>query len=254
MIELRNDPSVKYSYDEWLEFFRENDKHRLQIDFSNETTLPADIKALILSSVSAFQIGEHSDGLHLIKISEAFASKFDEPTYPEVMKLFIREENFHSSYLGEFMRYHELPLRKSNFLDRTFRRLRRRSDIRPEIVTLVTAEIIALSYYSVLSDATDSPALKRICAQMLHDELPHVIFQSYTLGHFKESKWLKLQRQLLMRAATLAVWTAYGKVFRAAGWTYSKFKHENLGYLRQSEDIASDIALRLASKIEQQRQ
>lgn len=249
MIELRNYPSVKYSYDEWLEFFRENDKHRLQIDFSKEAALPSDIKALICPSVSAFQIGEHSDGLHLIKVSEAFASKFDEPTYPEVMKLFIKEENFHSSYLGEFMRYHELPLRKSNSLDRTFRRLRRRSDLRPEVVTLVTAEIIALSYYSALSDATDSPALKRICAQMLHDELPHVIFQSYTLGHFKESKWLKLQRQLLMRAATCAVWTAYGKLFRAAGWTYSKFKQENLGYLRQSEDLAEYISTRLASEI-----
>ena len=253
MIELRNDPSVKYSYDEWLEFFRENDRHRLQIDFSKEAALPSDIKALILPSVSAFQIGEHSDGLHLIKVSEAFASKFDEPTYPEVMKLFIREENFHSSYLGEFMRYHELPLRKSNVLDRTFRRLRRRSGLRPEVVTLVTAEIIALSYYSALSDATDSPALKRICAQMLHDELPHVIFQSYTLGHFKESRWLKLQRQLLMRAATLAVWTAYGKLFRAADWTYSKFKQENLGYLGQSEDIAKCISTRLASDIVQQR-
>ena len=54
-----------------------------------------------------------------------------------------------------------------------------------------------------------------------------------------------------MRAATIAVWTAYGKLFRAAGWTYSKFKQENLGYLRQSEDMASDIALRLASEIEQ---
>lgn len=169
------------------------------------------------------------------------------------MKLFIREENFHSSYLGEFMRYHGLPLRKSNFLDKTFRRLRRRSDIRPEVVTLVTAEIVALSYYSALSDVTDSPALKRICTQMLHDELPHVIFQSYTLGHFKESKWLKLQRHLLMRAATLAVWTAYGKLFRAADWTYSKFKQENLGYLGQSEDIAKCISTRLASDIVQQR-
>ena len=238
MIELRNDPSVKYSYDEWLEFFRENDQHRLQIDFSNEAALPSDIKALILPSVSAFQIGEHSDGLHLIKVSEAFASKFAEPTYPEVMKLFIREENFHSSYLGEFMRYHGLPLRKSNFLDRTFRRLRRRGNILSEVVTLITAEIIALSYYSALSDATESPALKRICAQMLHDELPHVIFQSYTIGHFKQNRWLKFKRHFLMRATTRAVWTAYGNVFRAAGWTYDRFRQENIGYIKQSEDIA----------------
>ena len=97
MIELRNDTSVKYSYDEWLEFFRENDKHRLQIDFSNETTLPANIKALLCPSVSAFQIAEHSDGIHLLKAAEGFARKLNAPTYPEVMKLFIREENVHSS-------------------------------------------------------------------------------------------------------------------------------------------------------------
>ena len=54
-----------------------------------------------------------------------------------------------------------------------------------------------------------------------------------------------------MRAATLAVWTAYGKVFRAAGLTYSKFKQENLGYLRQSEDIAECTSTRLASDIVQ---
>lgn len=242
MIELRNDSSVKYSYDEWLEFFRENDKHRLQIDFSQEAALSDETKALILPSISAFQIGEHSDGLHLIKVSEAFASKFAEPTYPEVMKLFIREENFHSSYLGEFMRFHNLPLRKSNFLDRTFRRLRRRGNILSEVVTLITAEIIALSYYSALSDATESPALKRICAQMLHDEIPHVIFQSYTIGHFKQNRWLKFKRYFLMRATTRAVWIAYGNVFRASGWTYDRFKQENLGYLKQSEDMASYIS------------
>ena len=238
MIELRNDPSVKYSYDEWLEFFRENDKHRLQIDFSQEAKLSDGIKALIVPSISAFQIGEHSDGLHLIKAAEVFASLFDEPAYPNVMKLFIKEENFHSSYLGEFMRYHDLPLRKSNFLDRTFRRLRRRGNILSEVVTLITAEIIALSYYSALSDATESPALKRICAQMLHDELPHVIFQSYTIGHFKQNRWLKFKRHFLMRATTRAVWTAYGNVFRAAGWTYDRFRQENIGYIKQSEDIA----------------
>lgn len=242
MIELRNDSSVKNSYDEWLEFFRENDKHRLQIDFSQEVKLSDETKALILPSISAFQIGEHSDGLHLVKAAEVFASLFDEPAYPNVMKLFIKEENFHSSYLGEFMRFHNLPLRKSNFLDRTFRRIRRRGNILSEVITLITAEIIALSYYSALSDATESPALKRICAQMLHDELPHVIFQSYTIGHFKQSRWLKFKRHFLMRATTRAVWTAYGNVFRAAGWTYDRFRQENLGYLKQSEDIASRIS------------
>jgi hypothetical protein len=245
MIELRNDPSVKYSYDEWLEFFRENDKHRLQIDFSQETELSDETKALILPSISAFQIGEHSDGLHLIKVAEVFASLFDEPAYPNVMKLFIKEENFHSSYLGEFMRFHNLPLRKSNFLDRTFRCLRRRGNILSEVITLITAEIIALSYYSSLSDATESPALKRICAQMLHDELPHVIFQSYTIGHFKQSRWLKFKRHFLMRATTRAVWTAYGNVFREADWTYDRFRQENIKYLKQSEDIARCISAHL---------
>jgi hypothetical protein len=50
-----------------------NDKHRLQIDLSQEAALFGEIEALYyLFFVS--QIGEHSHGLHLINAAKVFAS------------------------------------------------------------------------------------------------------------------------------------------------------------------------------------
>ncbi len=102
----------------------------------------------------------------------------------------------------EFIRYHELPLRKSNStghfaasVDVAISVLSRNPRNRRDY---------ALPYYSVLSDATDSPALKRICAQMLLRRASR-IFQSYTLGHLKRVNGLSFQGSLV-RAATLAVW------------------------------------------------
>ena len=69
---------------------------------------------------------------------------------------------------------------------------------------------------------------------MLHDELPHVIFQSYTLSHFKKSTRNTFERIFLMRLSCRAVWTVYGNVFRAGGYTYRRFLSDSMKYLRQS--------------------
>lgn len=60
------------------------------------------------------------------------------------------------------MKGENIPIRKKNQLDRIFRKIRQCSGIESEIITLVTAEIIALTYYSVIGDATDSKELKKI--------------------------------------------------------------------------------------------
>ena len=111
------------------------------------------------------------------------------------MRYFIKEENTHSAYLAQYMKWHRVPERKRSVLDSIFRRLRQVNGIRSEVTVLVTAEIIALSYYTALKNATKSSALKSICSQMLHDELPHVVFQSYTLAHFHNTAWTGFQTQ-----------------------------------------------------------
>ncbi|MBQ7718431.1 MAG: hypothetical protein IJT38_03950 [Clostridia bacterium] len=237
MINIREMPCISYNYHQWYKYLKDNDKQRLIIDFSSEPLLNKAERKLIFPSIKAFQIGEHSDGTILLKAVSKFAAQIDEPTYKNVMASFIKEENFHSYYLAQYMNYHKEPLRKSTFLDRIFRKIRQAGGIFLEISVLETAEIIALSYYSALANTAkklNSAALVSICEQMLNDELRHIVLQSYTISRMKINWFKCLFRKLLMKLTTDAVWIAYHHLLKSGNYSYSHFRKENLGYLNQS--------------------
>ena len=234
MMDLLQSELVHYKYTDWIRHFEENDKKRLRIDFSEEPELSPMEKKLIFPSVRAFQKGEGSDGRYLMKTAEAFAEKMKETDYPKAMRWFIKEENFHSAYLKQIMDHYGIPAAQRNLLDRIFRRFRKGGGIRREVVVLVTAEIIALSYYTALKACCSSPALKRVCDQMLEDEVPHVIFQSFTLAHFKKSQMMIRKRIFLMNISCLAVYLRYRKVFFKGGYPLRKLLQNSRQVLQQS--------------------
>ena len=236
-----------YDYEQWVKYFQENAGRRLQIVFSEEAGLSPEEKQLIFPSMTAFQRGEQSEGTSLQRAAQRFAREQEEPFYPEAVRLFIQEENMHSAYLAQFMAHYGVERRKSIFLDRLFRKFRRGQGIYTEAAVLVTAEMIALSYYTALGKATESEALKSICRQMLHDELPHIVFQSYTLGHDRTlGKGLK--RSLLMSVSSVAVWLAYSNLLRAGGYGLIRFLIENHMHLMESKIIASRYRIRHNSR------
>lgn len=235
---ILNSQGISFNYDRWLQYFKKNAKHRLNIDFSEETVLDKAIERLIFPSITAFQKGERSEGAYLRFAAKEFAREKNEGAYPEVVDLFIKEENYHSGYLAQYMNRHAIPRQKNSVLDSIFRKLRQVNGIHLEVMILITAEIIALSYYTALNNAVESKALKSICRQMLHDELPHVIFQSYTLSHFKSNVGNRIVRVLLMEFSCLMVWLFYRRVFVAGGYGLTLLLSESLGYLRQSITIS----------------
>lgn len=234
MHNLSKEVWVDYNYQQWLSHFIENDKARLQIDFSEEPILTPEQRKLIFKSIKAFQIGEHSDGVYLTELAEKFGKEYNEPFYAETMNLFIKEENFHSAYLAWYLKHHNEPKARKNKLDKIFRNLRHDGRLFTEISVLVTAEIIALSYYSALGNVAEligSKDLRAICNQMLHDELPHIVFQTYTLSHFGNRKTF---RRIVMECTTLAVYLMYGKLLKVGGYSFGRFHDDNFAYLEQS--------------------
>lgn len=219
---------------DWVAYFQENKKNRLQIDFSKECGLSEREKQLIFPSIQRFQLGEASEGHFLLKCAKRYAKRMNAPEYPKAIKWFICEENRHSAYLKEYMDYYNVPARNSSVLDAFFRLLRKICGLKSEIIVLVTAEMIALSYYSALAQCVDSPALKSICEQMLHDELRHIVFQSVTLHKLKTNSIQNMFRILLMEVTLSVVWLSMKDVFLAGGYTFWRFAADSLGYLRQS--------------------
>ncbi len=238
MIGMTTSKMNRFGYKEWVAYFRANDKKRLEIDFSEEKDLPADKKSLIFPSIRAFRKGEGSEGRHLAEVAASWADRAGEPEYKEAMQWFVREENWHSAYLKKYMDFHHVKDAEHSFLDKIFRSLRQLAGLKCEVTVLVTAEMIALTYYDALSGCTDSLALKSICRRMLKDEIPHIIFQSYTIGHFNNGPAYRLARILLMEFTSLVVWCAYRQVFEAGGYGFGRFLNTNLWYLRQSMEMA----------------
>lgn len=241
MYDINKIELCRLNYAGWLNYFKLNDKNRISIDKNLSETLSEEEKRLISSSINAFRDGEKSEGNYLRAFSERFAEIYAEKLFPEVINMFIKEENYHSFYLDVFIKREGINLKRKNYLDKFFIKLRRSGSLETEIITLFTAEIIALTYYDLLFKATNSVELKRICRQILDDEMAHIVFQSYNSAHFRQSKFLKLKRKILMEITTVFVYISFYYFFRNVSCTFRHLRSENMGYLRQTENIIIDI-------------
>lgn len=232
---------------DWVEYFKYNNAHLIPLDYSLNNELNRGQKRLIFPSIKAFQIGEGSDGAHLTSVVKAFAEKSNYTDFPEIMRWFIVEENRHSQMLKAYLEAYGEECEKSLWIDNIFRGLRRLMGIECEVIVLVTAEMIALSYYDALADATDSVLLKDICAQMLHDELMHIVLQSDTLNRISSSRAeffntiSRVTRKILMSVTSSVVWKKYKDVFIKAEYTKKDFKENCRFYLNQSISMEKKI-------------
>ena len=234
MMDFTREHRNQFQYADWIAHFEENDTKRLRLDFSEEKPLTEREKRLIFPSIRAFQKGEGSDGTFLTKTVERYVRAGNPAEYRRAMGLFVKEENWHSAYLKAYMDHYGIKAAKKSALDAVFRRLRHLGGLKCEVTVLVTAEMIALTYYDALANCTDSQVLKRICRQMLEDEVPHIQFQSYTLSRFRPSRMDILLRTLLMNFTLLFVWCAFHDVYQAGGYGFTRFLKENNDTLRQS--------------------
>ncbi|MCI8834601.1 MAG: hypothetical protein HFH24_04380 [Ruminococcus sp.] len=162
-----------FSYAQWNTYFEQNNAQRLLISFEDDRLTEKE-KALIFPSICQFERREYSDGRHLKRVADRFAAETQNKDYMHCIRWFIKEEDAHSNYLKTYMEHYNVREKKHVILDHIFRQLRKLAGLRCEVIVLVTAEMIALSYYDALQHAAGFPALKAICRQMLHDEMPHI--------------------------------------------------------------------------------
>ena len=135
---------------DWLKCFEANAAEVLRPAAEAYTPMAVE-RTRIASSIQGFQIGEASEGRHLRAGAEEFARRTGNTDYPRAIACLIREENRHSAYLGAFMRHHGLPFAQAKWTDDVFRALRRGAGIELSLRVLVTAELVAVTYYDCLA-------------------------------------------------------------------------------------------------------
>src|SRR5205814_12322 len=81
---------------EWLAYFRRNRDQLLPIPWEASGELDAIERRAIARSVQAFQLGEQSEGHHLMRYARRHADETGDPDYVETTRLFIAEEQRHA--------------------------------------------------------------------------------------------------------------------------------------------------------------
>ncbi|SDW23423.1 ferritin-like domain-containing protein [Paenibacillus sp. CF384] len=232
----------------WKHYFLHNQQNLRAIDWEDSYRLTEAERRCIQKSVQQFQLGESSEGKHLIQQAKRYAERTGNHDYYEAVAAFIREEQRHARDLARFMRGQQLPTIRGHWVDHVFRKLRQFAGLELSVMVLITAEIIAKVYYVALERSTKSKTLQDLCDQILQDEEKHVEFQSETLCKLGEGRWsvvnrsYRLAHRVLLEGTLVVVWHQHRSVFRAGGYRFRDFLAACRKEFRLSSSIAAGIA------------
>jgi hypothetical protein len=224
----------------WVNYFERNRRRLLKISWESNPPLTSTERETIFESIRTFQLGESSDGRHLIHVAKLYAAKRRHRKLVEAIQLFIAEEQRHASDLAKFMTAQHISLAKRQWTDTVFRSLRKFWNLELCLTVLLTAELVAKVYYKALRNATNSPVLQQICRQLLRDEAAHVRFHTEILGWMRDhrSGWQNTIHNFLYslfhRITLLVVWHEHRSVFKAGRYDFTLYWKSSRIHLQEA--------------------
>src|SRR5436190_23547737 len=99
----QDDPKPIWSSADWLAYFRANLADEPAVPWERGAEVAADELAPIARSLQGWQLGETSDGRHLLAAMRRYAERVGDPAYVEAVEWFIREEQRHGESLGRWL-------------------------------------------------------------------------------------------------------------------------------------------------------
>ncbi len=250
---------------QWHEHYLKNSAALLEVPWDLGAEIKPGERRAIGKSLAAWQLGETSDGRHLLAAARRYAERQNDPFFLEAVRLFIKEEQRHGADLGRFLDLAGIPRLARNWGDSLFRAVRYAIPSMEIWVTVVImVETLALIYYRAVRDATGSKVLRRICDQILRDEVHHIRFQYERLAILhrrRPSLLLRATRRLhrlFFGAVALAVWAGHHRALAAGGfdfrtywrsaWMRMRFAWRRMEPARYRWDSAAEIGSELGSE------
>jgi len=229
-----------WSSQRWVEYFRRNHASLMIIPWELGIQLSGEERGAVESSVPEFQLGESSDGTRFIEMAEHYALQSGDVEYVRALKLFIREEQRHGRELGKVLDLAGIPRISHSWSDAVFRWLRHRCGLGLSIAILVTAEIIAKIYYIAVREATTAAPIRRLCDQILQDEVEHIYFQCERLAILRRH-WPGFVVSLVhgwhwvfMAGTCVVVWRKHRLLLRRGGYGFLSFSRAVFRELKEA--------------------
>ncbi|QDW24075.1 ferritin-like domain-containing protein [Pedobacter sp. KBS0701] len=213
----------------WTNHFSNNTKIN-RIDWTLKPEILDSEKQNILKSLQAWQLGETSEGKHLINASKKYAKTINDEEYLEAVKLFIKEEQKHGNNLGKYLDLIGEQRITKDWGDTLFRKIRYfNTNMELWTIAVITVESAAQIFYQALKDASNCTLLKQICTDILIDEATHITFQRerlYIIFSQKNavSKWIAYHAySCFFLCTSLVVWLAHKTLFKAGKLNFYRY-------------------------------
>jgi hypothetical protein len=207
----------------WIEHFVRNAQIR-RVNWNLVPAITAAEKRRIVTSLKAWQLGETSDGTHLLLAATRYADAVGDAEYPDAVRLFIAEEQKHGRHLGRYLDLIGEPRLTRNWGDTLFRWVRyHNASMELWTLAVITVESAAQVFYRAMRDATGCALLREICTDILIDEVAHIVFQKERLYTIFQNKTPSAKRlschaySIFFDCVGLVVWVAHRRLFQAGG-------------------------------------
>lgn len=214
----------------WIDHFSANSRID-RVDWELPPTITAAERRNILRSLQAWQLGETSDGAHLLRAATRYAEAVGDREYPDAVRLFIAEEQKHGRHLGRYLDLIGEPRLSRDWGDTLFRRVRyHNTSMELWTLAVITVESAAQIFYRALKDATECVLLRGICTDILVDEAAHIVFQKERMSTVFRRKspvarWLaRPAYSVFFTGVGLTVWVAHRRLFRAGGVPLASYR------------------------------
>jgi hypothetical protein len=208
----------------WLNHFEHHAEHPRSIPPDIGDDLSFEEKKAIARSIATFQLGEQAEGRTLLRAARHFAQAKQLPAVARIVELFIREEQRHAALLRAYMEDHGIALKRRDWTDGIFRRLRRLAGLEFYLYIFISAELVGNVYYRALERATRCERLKVLCRVLVSEELAHVGFESEVLLALRARRsplaqsLMRCAHRAFFAATTAVVWLTHRPVLRRAGY------------------------------------
>jgi len=213
----------------WKNHFRHN-LTKKRIDWKLKPEITDEEKQHILYSLKAWQLGETSEGKHLLAAANRYSKKRNDPEYVEAIKLFIKEEQKHGANLGFYIDLVGEKRAAKDWGDTLFRKIRYfNKSMELWTITVIIVESAAQLFYAALRDATNCKLLKAICQDILIDEAHHIKFQNERMYSIFQEKGFYNRAisvglyAILFFGTMHAIWWGHRKAFLAGGLSRKDF-------------------------------
>src|SRR4051812_26649114 len=87
----------------WVAYFHANAGRRRPVPWEDGAGVTVEEVAAITPSLRGWQLGETSDGRHLLTAAARYAARENDPEFLTAVRLFIAEEQRHGADLGRFL-------------------------------------------------------------------------------------------------------------------------------------------------------